>query len=179
MEAFIRDSNVQPICNLSSLILFNEFIAGLHDLNDSLDDGGKRRLRAKIFQFQKNLRAAQVLQAKLIFDRQHSAFYALLPCSLSNHERRLVALMAMGYNQAYTAEILKSTVNTINVAYYRIRQKFNLSTTNELKTYAKSLFNQIQSLSAQTKAETHSNGSTNGWPKCEGSDNGGNTTKCR
>lgn len=178
MEAFIKDFNVGAICNLHALILFKEFTDKLEQLNDSLDDGGKRRLRAIIFQFRKNLRASETLQAKLIFDRQHIAFYELLPCSLTDHERRLVALMAMGYNQSYTAEILKATVNTINVAYYRIRQKFNLSTTNELKTYAKSLFNQIQSGPAQTKAEAHNNGSTNGWPQCEGGNNGSNTAEC-
>lgn len=164
------NSNVQAICKLHYLALFQEFTVQINSLVPYLDDGGKRKLRSIVFQLKKDLENAKATEAKVLFDEQYKQFYELLPLSLTAHERRLTTLLAMGYNVPYISEILMSTVNTITVAFYRIRAKFNLLTTNELKTYAKSLYSKIESRTSSPQTQAYSNGSNCSGAQCKGGD---------
>jgi hypothetical protein len=83
------------------------------------------------------------------FDRLHSEFYFLLEkkCpTITKNEKRLCAYLKMNHGASDVAKLTNKSLNSINVAFARLRAKLQLPSSKDLRSFLLEMPSQNESV---------------------------------
>ncbi|UTW63958.1 response regulator [bacterium SCSIO 12741] len=111
-------------------------------LKDHLNAEGQRKLKKLINLFQLEEKNENSLVFENKFDQLNLAFFDALRKScpeLTKNETRLCAYFTMNLTPSDIASLTQKSLNSINVAFARLRTKLDLATNRELSNFLKSI----------------------------------------
>lgn len=104
---------------------------------------GKGKFYSVLKQLNWELNGEMEINALKKFDEMHLDFYTELENAcpgITKNEKRLCAYLRMNHGATDIAKIMNKSLNSVNVAFNRIRSKAGVATNRELKTFLANLF---------------------------------------
>lgn len=138
VELLIHSKNVQ----------FN-FIESLEKLKPHLTNEGRAKFFSMLRQIQRELNGEMELCIEKDFDRFHSGLYNFLEknCpTITKNEKRLCAYLKMNHGASEIAKLTSKSLNSINVAFARLRAKLQLPSSKDLRSFLMEMASESESV---------------------------------
>ncbi|GHN02223.1 hypothetical protein WSM22_37120 [Cytophagales bacterium WSM2-2] len=151
------DSKHQKLATQAELLIHSKnvksnLIEAVTKLQPYLTNEGKSRFFSLLKQIHWELNDEMELRVEKDFDQLHTGFYNSLEKNcpgVTKNEKRLCAYLKMNHGASDIAKITNKSLNSINVAFARLRAKLQLPSSKDLRSYLVELSSQGEVVTSQ------------------------------
>ncbi len=137
------DSKHKKLATQAELLIHSKnaksnFIDALSKLHPYLTNEGRAKFFSMLKQIHREFNGEMELHVEKDFDRLHSGFYYSLEknCpTITKNEKRLCAYLKMNHGASDIAKLTNKSLNSINVAFARLRAKLQLPSSKDLRSF--------------------------------------------
>jgi len=116
----------------------SNFIEAVSKLQPYLTNEGRAKFSTMLKQISREFNVEMELHIEKDFDQLHSGFYYSLEknCpTITKNEKRLCAYLKMNHGASDIAKLTNKSLNSINVAFARLRAKLQLPSSKDLRSF--------------------------------------------
>ena len=137
------DSKYQKLATQAELLIHSKnvksnFIEALSKLQPYLTNEGRAKFFSMLKQIHREFNGEMELHVEKDFDRLHAVLYHSLEknCpTITKNEKRLCAYLKMNHGASDIAKLTNKSLNSINVAFARLRAKLQLPSSKDLRSF--------------------------------------------